>query len=51
MTLGGSTHLIHPRRIGHSDPPKTTTSYLHTYLMIYNSSSLIQGINPTYIFE
>ncbi|KRZ32360.1 hypothetical protein T4C_12533, partial [Trichinella pseudospiralis] len=22
MTLGGSTHLIHPRRIGHSDPPK-----------------------------
>ncbi|KRY74575.1 hypothetical protein T4A_1040 [Trichinella pseudospiralis] len=23
MTLGGSTHLIHPRRIGHSDPPKT----------------------------
>ncbi|KRZ32679.1 hypothetical protein T4C_12285 [Trichinella pseudospiralis] len=23
MTLGGSTHLIHPRRIGHSDPPMT----------------------------
>ncbi|KRZ00102.1 hypothetical protein T4C_7621 [Trichinella pseudospiralis] len=23
MTLGGSTHLIHPRRIGHSDPPET----------------------------
>ncbi|KRY99970.1 hypothetical protein T4B_6177 [Trichinella pseudospiralis] len=23
MTLGGSTHLIHFRRIGHSDPPET----------------------------
>ncbi|KRY62023.1 hypothetical protein T4A_3504 [Trichinella pseudospiralis] len=41
MTLGGSTHLIHPRRIGHSDPPET----------IYNSSLLNYRITPTYIFE
>ncbi|KRZ39702.1 hypothetical protein T4C_3830 [Trichinella pseudospiralis] len=33
MTLGGSTHLIHPRRIGHSDPPKTCdgNSYVNNW--------------------
>ncbi|KRY84789.1 hypothetical protein T4D_16112 [Trichinella pseudospiralis] len=42
MTLGGSTHLIHPRRIGHSDPPKT---YIMPKLMKgATPSELVKGV-------
>ncbi|KRZ40022.1 hypothetical protein T4C_506 [Trichinella pseudospiralis] len=48
MTLGGSTHLIHPRRIGHSDPPKTCV--MPKLKKGATPSELVKGVTATRMF-